>query len=473
MGLPDITQTGRTALFASKAAIATTGHNISNANTAGYSRQRVDQQSAVTEARAGDRRVIGTGTAIERVTRINDEYLEKQIRTSGRALAHMEEKEAMLRQLEDVFNEMGGDGLNRLMSRYFNEFRKLANEPESEAVRHSVREATQAMINDFHRLRQEIQDVGRHIDSRIEGYVAELNAGADVLRDLNEKIQVAQVAAGVPNDLLDKRDSILKSLASFAEVTTHKDSSGHVNVDLAGIGPLVYGVRVEKLRVDRTPGDERGKADGALEIYSTGGASSPLTHRLQGGKLGALLEVRDQVLSKAMERIDELAFRIVSATNAIHAQGFGLDGSQGVRFFEELDGPARAAELISLSAEIRENSGKIVAAAAPDAPGDNRIALLISGLQSQRILSDGRANADDFYNSIVSSIGVASNRNREGMNQQKDIQTQLNKMRDRISGVSLDEETANLMQYQHTYQAASKVIQVADELVKTVLDLKR
>ena len=88
-------------------------------------------------------------------------------------------------------------------------------------------------------------------------------------------------------------------------------------------------------------------------------------------------------------------------------------------------------------------------------------------------MNDGRANIDEWYNSIVSDVGVASSRTKSAINHQHDIMTQLNKMRDQISGVSLDEETANLMQFQHTYDASAKVIQVADEMLKTVLDLKR
>ncbi len=473
MGLPNIMQTGRSGLMASKAAIATTGHNISNANTDGYSRQRVDTQTTTPFPAAGDRRVIGTGVTIERVGRVNDEYLEKQIRTSNRVMSHMEEKDLMLRQVEDIFNEMGGEGLNRLMSRYFNEFRKLSNDPDSEAVRQSVREASQAMVNDFHRVRHEVMEVSRHIDARIEGYVREVNALAGDVKDLNIKIREAEIAGGSPNDLLDRRDQTLKKLASFMDVTMHKDQSGNVNVDIVGVGPLVNGPGAEKFEVSRSPADEDGKAEASLDIKTSASARGIVTHQLKGGKFGALLEVRDNVISTVLSRLDELAYNVAGATNAIHSQGFTREGQQGVNFFKGMSQKERAAEFIGLSDEVAGDVNNIAAAAMPDAPGDNRIALLIGGLQGQRILGEGNATADDFYNAIVSDVGVATNRNREGMNQQKDIQTQLGKMRDQISGVSLDEETANLMQFQHTYAAAAKVIQVADEMLRTVLELKR
>src|SRR5262245_35671128 len=148
MGLPNVMNTGRSGMMAARAAIATTGHNITNANTEGFSRQRV-QTSASDPRPFVKNSVVGTGTTISRIERITHKYPQNQIRNSNRQLTHAEEKDVALRQTEDIFNEMNGDGLNRLMSRFFNEFRKLSNEPDNEAVRQSVREASVAMVNDF------------------------------------------------------------------------------------------------------------------------------------------------------------------------------------------------------------------------------------------------------------------------------------------------------------------------------------
>ena len=108
----------------------------------------------------------------------------------------------------------------------------------------------------------------------------------------------------------------------------------------------------------------------------------------------------------------------------------------------------------------------------PDAPADNRIALAIAQLQGEKVM-DGSSTLDEFYNGLVADVGVASARNRSTMNQAKDISEQLGKFRERLSGVSIDEETTNLMQYQQAFAASAKVIQVADEMLKTVLEIKR
>ena len=459
-------------MVASKAAMSTAGHNIANANTDGFSRQRVQTESAVSNTSPG-RHQIGTGTMLSRVERINDEYVEKSIRNAGREMSHLEEKDLMLRQVEDIFNEMNGDGLNRLISKFFNEFRRLSNEPDNEAVRQSVRESSQAMVNDFHRLRTEVDSVREHIDARIEGYVREVNASADDLRDLNMRIKVAEVGGAVPNDLLDKRDMALRKLGTFMDLNMHKAEDGGYKVDIKGVGPLVSTTEAQKFEVERTGADHQGKEANSLDIRTSSNTTGIVTHLLKGGKLGALLEVRDQILSQVRDRLDDLAYTLTSAVNEIHEQGFTRNGMQGVAFFKQLGDRGRAAELFELSDAVKANVNNIAAAAQADAPSDNRIAIAISGIQGQKLMNGAKSTMDDWYNSIISDVGVAASKTRGAMTQQHDIVTQLGKIRDQISGVSIDEETTALMQFQHAFDASAKVIQVADECLKTVLDLRR
>lgn len=485
-GVPNVMQTARSGMMASKAAIATTGHNIANANTEGYSRQRVLTEAQVPPFTAGDRRHIGMGVNVSRVERINDEYLNKQIQHSAREMSHFEEKSMALQQLEDVFNEMNGDGLNRLVAQFFNEFRKLSNDPNSEAVRQSVREATQSMVNDFRRIRKEVVNIQKHLDARITGYLTEINSLTKDLTELNLKIKATGISGNTPPDLLDQRDEVLKKLAGYANLSIHPDNSGMMNIDMYGIGPLVTGAVRETLTAGRTPeetklernianiDDDRTvrKTDGLLDIMSTG-SGVPITHLIKGGKLGAIVELRDKVMTDALARMDEFAFTLAQSVNEIHRQGFDRYGNQGVEFFRLPMSKERAAEFIDLSDAVRSDVNFIATAAQPDSPGDNRIAMSIANLQNLKILGNGNVSFDDWYNSIVSDVGVIGSKNRSSLNQQKNIQTQLSKMRDQIAGVSIDEETANLLQFQHTFDASAKVIQVADEMLKTILELKR
>jgi flagellar hook-associated protein 1 FlgK len=472
MGVGNVFETARSGMVASKAAIATSGHNISNSKTEGFSRQRILTETANPHPGPGHN-LIGGGTLISRTERLNDEYIEKQIRNAGRDMSKYEEKEIVLRQVEDVFNEMDGQGLNRLVSKFFNEFRKLSNDPDSEAVRQSVRESSQSMVNDFHRLRSEVIEIQNHIDARIDGDLHQVNAIAKNVSELNQQIKQLEITGGQANDLQDKRDMALKNLAQYMDLNMYQDKDGSYTVDVKGMGPLVCGNNHETFGSQRGPADSQGKQVNSLDITTTASASPTVTHRLQGGKLGALLEARDKTLSRVLNRLDDLAHTITTAVNEVHEQGFTRTGSQGVGFFKKLDGKERASGFIELSDEVKSSVNNIATASEPDSPGDNRIAIALSGIQHQHLMEDGKATLDDYYNSIVSDVGTANASNKAAMNQEKDVISQLSKMREQISGVSIDEETANIMQFQQAFAANAKVIQVADEMLKEVLDLRR
>jgi flagellar hook-associated protein 1 FlgK len=474
MGIQNVLQTGKSGMTTAKAGIATSGHNIANANTEGFSRQRIQSEAIVTQQLSGQGGLhVGEGSKVSRVERINDGYLEKQLREGGRDMAFHEEKQVFLNQVEDVFNEMNGDGLNRLVARFYNDFRKLSNDPSSEAIRQSVRESSQSMVNDFKRLRGEVEAVRAHIDNRIDGNMKELNVLGKELSELNGKIRQSETQGNDANDLRDRRDQIVKKMNAFVDVAVHPDNNGNINVEVRGVGPLVTGVNVEEFSVHHAPAQEdAGNVDGALQIARSSLGNNYITGQFQGGKIGALIETRDKSISAVLDRLDQLAYAVSSSVNDIHQKGFTQDGRTGVNFFAPVDTVEGAAARLSLSQDIHGSVGNIAVGLQPQAPGDNRNALAIANLQNIHMMNGGNTTVDDFYNSIVSEIGVSSARNKEALGQQQSILTQLTKMRDQVSGVSIDEETTNLMQYQHAFDASARVIKVADEMMDTVLKLR-
>ena len=472
MGMGSLLHIGKSGMSAARTGVSTSGHNIANANTEGYTRQRVVQSNEAPAGRVSTAAQVGRGTNVARVERINNDYIERQVRSTGRDLSYAEEREVVLKQTEDIFNEMNGEGLNRIMSKFFNDFRRLSSEPENLALREAVRESASAMANDFRRVRGQVAEVNAHLNSRIEGYVREANQLCREIGDLNTKIRQVELAGGSPNDLMDKRDVALKNLGSIVDVTTYRDQEGGMVVDLRGIGPIVVDGKSSVLTTGRTIGDESGKKSGDMDIFSGDSQGTPITERLKAGKLGALLQTRDSTLSTLTAKMDSIAFEVARSVNEIHRMGYTRDDATRVDFFKPMDRVEGAADSLMLSDAIRSSANNIAAAGAPGSPGDNRVALALSGIQGLRILEGGTATMDDFYNSIVSEVGIAANQNRAALNQNRDIMTQLNKMREQISGVSIDEETTKLMQYQHAFDASARVIRVADEMMKTILSLK-
>jgi flagellar hook-associated protein 1 FlgK len=475
MGLLNIFQAGKSGMTTAKAGISTAGHNISNASTEGFSRQRAVSESQATNQIAGTGGPYhGQGAKLARIERINDGYLEKQLREGSKNLANSEEKQVFLNQIEDIFNEMNGDGLNRLVARFFNDFRKLSTDPNNEAIRQAVRESSKAMVNDFRRISSEVEQIRNHIDNRVEGNMKEFGTIAKDLAELNNRIRIAEVQGNDANDLQDRRDLLLKKLSTFVDVTVTKDNHGMVNVDIRGVGPLVTGPNFETYHINRDKAQpDLGSIENSLQISRSSHGSQYVTDHFKDGKLGALIEVRDKTVSSVLDKLDELAYSICSSVNEIHEKGFTSSGMTGISFFEPVGGMNGASSRISLSNHINDSVANIATALQPGAPGDNRNALAIANLQNIRFMNSGRTTVDDFYNSIVSDIGVSTARNNEALTQNRSIITQLGKLRDQVSGVSIDEETTNLMQYQHAFDASAKVIKTADEMLDTILNLRK
>lgn len=464
---------GKSGLMISKKSMTTTGHNIANVNTEGFSRQNVDQ-TAGPVIPAG-KLTFGSGAWAKAVTRVSDEYLERRIQGEHKNFANVEEKDVYLQQTEQIFNESNNDGLNQLATRFFNEFRKLSSDPANTAVRASVREASAQLTADVNRMSNELKEVSRNIDARIEGYVRELNSLAHEVRDLNLLIEKAEMGGGTAADLLDKRDLALKKLGAMADISTSKDNNGRVTVTMGGHAPIVVGEIVNELEVMRTPPDEKsGKKEGSLDIFIKEPVPHKLSDKLRTGRLGGLLEVRDQVIATSQDKIDKVAYLITKEVNNIHRQGFGLDGGTNRAFFRELDGQAGAAEKMKLSAEIMNSLDAIGAAKEPGAPSDNRISVALSGLGDMKgIAGDASSTVLDVYNGMVSELAVKTQANSKSLVFQKDVLSQLENVREGLVGVNLDEETANLVRFQHAYAASAKVLQVADETLQTVINTFR
>lgn len=471
MGTPvNLFGIGKSGLMVSKHALHTTGHNIANVNSEGYSRQSVEQTSGPTIPNG--KLTFGTGAWAKKVARVNDEYLDRRIGMEMKNFANLEEKQLYLSQTEQIFNENNSEGINQLTTKFFNEFRKLSTDPGNAAIRASVRESSNQLVDDIKRVSRSLKEVQKNIDDRVGGYVRDVNALAAEIRDLNLLIDRAEAGGGSAPDLHDKRDLAMRKLGAMADVTAGKDQNGRVTITMAGHIPLVVGSEVTEIDVLRTPADPlTGKREERLDIVLNSPVPVVVTDKIKTGRLGGLLEIRDQDVTAAQDKMDRIAYAFSTAVNEIHRQGYGIDGGSGRNFFRQLSGTKDAADLLQVSDDINNNLDAIATAKSPNSPSDNRIALAMSGLGGAKGLVEGDAEGSllDLYNGMVSEVAVKTASAGRGMEFQQDVLTQLNNVRESIVGVSLDEETSNLVQFQHAYAANAKVLQVADELMQTVL----
>jgi flagellar hook-associated protein 1 FlgK len=485
----DLLGIGRSGLNASKKSLEVTGHNLSNVNTEGYSRQRVMQSTAIPVSVGGF--VQGTGVKVDGVRRFNDEFIDKRLSSALASNKFYEARAENLEQVENIFNELDSDGLNQVMNKFFNSFRELANQPENETIRSVVRDNANLVVKDFRRIRGTLDTQAENIDRKIQTSVADVNQLLNHIADLNGKITSIEVAQGETGDLRDQRDIALRNLSENFKIHTYTDEKNRFIVTAQGIGTLVTGLHVQELgTISRNKETSSNGMNGSVEIVLKDRPSQTITDQFKGGTLSSIVKVRNEDLKKLQNDIDGISYQFTSSVNSIHRQGFvnrpitiGADGkpaavdqkgpTTGLDFFKQPLEVSEAGNLIDLSDAVKKDLSNIAAAVDPNAPGDNRVAIGISKLQHERISGEGSVTLEEKYLQTIGSIGLETGKARLDAEQSSGILAQANSLRERLTGVSIDEETANMVRYQQAYQASAKIMQAADDMFKTVLELKR
>ncbi len=483
----DLLNIGKSGLFTAKQSMATTSHNIANANTEGYSRQEVKSETGPGLAE-GDY-VVGTGVEVQSIRRQHDELIEKKLNQSLTNSKFDEERSLQLGHVEEIFNEVNSEGMNKIMNRFFNTFRDLSNQPENETIRNSVKENAKIVTGDFHRIQDNLDSVRANINNKIRMSTDEINGLTKTIAKLNKEINVQEVSGGMANDLRDQRDKAIRTLAEFFPISTYSDQQGQFVVNVDGVGSLVSGALAQELSVGSVLKDGKNTSDkGNVEVFFTNRQSLHISDALKGGTLGAQLKTRNVELVGLEKQVDELAHGLVLSVNAIHRRGFAnfpvpVDAQgnpvpnaaaqkvTGINFFKEPLDLTRAAEYINISDDIEADPNNIAAGLEANKPGDNRVLLAISKLQHEKVLGGGTTTFEEQYLKSVGNIGLQTGKAKIDTEQSAGILAQAKSFKERLAGVSLDEEAANMVRYQNAYEASAKVIKASDEMFRAVLGL--
>ncbi len=461
---------GKRSMANSQTALQTVSHNVANKSTEGFSRQRVDIQTNV-PVEMGQAR-IGMGARTGTVSRVNNPFLEKQIEREGNLLTYNESRSGLLGRVEQVYNEQVNKGLNQFMGEFFNAFRELSNNPESLASRTMVKETADHLTRDFARIDNQLTEIQKDADFRLKSLVNDVNEVTKEIANLNEKIQSVELQGVPANDERDRRDLLVKKLSEQMNVRYAEGDNGSLTITAGTNAILVSGFSHRELMVQSTPASET-KREGNVDIFykpTENGTPVKITNQLTGGQAGGLLNVRDNVVNGLLEKMDTLAYNLATEVNQAHMQGFDRYNQTGNTFFNvtTLEG---ASQNLKLSDSILQDVGRIAAAGQMDAPGDNRIANVISQVQYKQFMG-GNATVDDYYGSVVGQLGIETQRANSAASSQKDIVGQLKNIRESVSGVSLDEEATKMIEFQKSFDASARLIRTADEMMDTILRLK-
>lgn len=622
---------GKRGLSAAQQAIQTTGHNISNADNKHYARQRVNvvaneplYEPSLNRAHIAGQ--IGQGVTINRLERIRDSFIDDRIIETSSHKEYWSKRSQYLAQMENIFNEPTGVTLRTLMDSFWNSWQDLANYPEDHAHRAVVIEKATGLGSRMEDVFRKLTQLQHQANREIETIGNRLNTIAESIRTLNERIGKAEALGDVPNDLYDRRDELLQELSGIVDINIGRSDEDELMVFI-GQQIFIQGNKRENIQIVGNP-----RKDGMLDLRWERTGKDIL---VRSGSLQALMEIRDAVVVEKISEVDALAINTMDVVNQIHRDGFGLNGSTNINFFEErplasnsfgevdtdgdgqldrttifrvngrtsLDpdrplgitgairlikpglkeeevlipysiddtlkdviqrinrseagivaymnqdnqltlkattvpgfpkdsfqiryledsgellvgmtgilfasGPQGAfdsrrlgeinkfqatpedivltphyhpSSYFRLTEAIKNNPANIAAARGKDVGGtgdynspnghkDGTNALLIaSALREKPVMFNYSRTTDDFYNSLISKLGTEASEAKQEAKTQSELMVELENMRQSIMGVNLDEEMANMIQFQHTYNASARMLQTINEMLDVIIN---
>lgn len=471
--LANILNKGSESLSNSRMAVDVAGHNISNAHTPGYSRQTATFE-AKTPIQYG-LHIFGDGARVQSIARAHDTFLEGQLRREVQIQSKTETLSKGLQKLESLFNpDLSSTIRDRLVS-FSNAIRELANSPEEPTARINAVENGKALSQAFNAAHAGVVQVQTDANAEITQDLKTLNQKLHEVAELNG--QIREMGAGgrdEVNDLEDKRDKILKEVGEMIDVNIYKDKNDQITVRGPNECLLVEGRFSSRFEMENLA--VTGNMPNVIVSEFDKQNFTDMTQKIHRGKVGALLAVRDNYAQKIRENINELAKGFGDHFNSIHETGYGLNNyrnQNGRAFFSGLDGPGEAGQDIDVNITIASDPNAVATAMSPGAAGDNVVANNLVKMFYTTYFEGDSTTVSGMYDKMISRLGNDTVHAKEEAAASKIVFDKLKAQQEAFSGVSLDEEAASLLKFQHLFNASSKIITTANEMFQTVLDLKR
>jgi len=609
---------GKRSIMAHTDAITTAGHNISNANTEGYSRQRVQLKEFDPLYRPDLERperpgMIGQGIDVQSVERVRDEMLDNRITESQHSESYWETRSNYYTMIEQIYNEPDDVSIRSNMDKFWQSWQELSVHPESQAARQAVVSRGDSLVDSITSKWENLMGVGNLLNSDIEATVRQVNDFANQIAAINGEIVRSRAMGDNPNDLLDRRDLLVDKLSKLANITTDRRDSDEFMVHLDGNilvqGNIARNFSLETV-LDNNGYDKLVWSDSGDDAY------------VSGGKLGALIELRDSDIRSEIQSLNTMTMNFADLVNDVHRNAYGANNVTGLDFFTQrsfvenvngnfdrdgdgqldhsyifrftgttklnpqeqiglegvmtLSGPdgnvkvayhptdtveavinrindangevkayldrnnnlvlkgttAQAIEnpdfvirhvedsgffltgysgilgasgeagaydyaqadavnalngaqfavspvnnpagyiqinraikndVLSVAAAFRDNSGNIN-------NGDGRAAVEIAAIRNTKVMIGHERTLDDYFADSVTNVGLKGEQAETNLNSHTAMMNDLRNLRDSISGVNIDEELADIIKFQHGYNAAAKFVTVWDSLLDTVIN---
>ncbi|HKJ80492.1 MAG TPA: flagellar hook-associated protein FlgK [Ignavibacteriaceae bacterium] len=451
MGLSNIFDIATRSLSVYQGALDVTAQNISNASNPDYSRQTVVLGTETPQQLGGF--LWGTGVKLEDISRVNNALTDQQIRDNNSKYSNYNESNVTLGQVQNLLNEPSDQGISSLTTAFLNSWQQLSVTPNSVSLRQNVVQAAQSLSDQIQTVRQGMDSVQTSLKTQISSDVNSINSDLQQIQSLNAQIFQLQTAGQSPNDLLDTRDKVINDLSNQVNINVNFDSQNMANISIGGV------FAADKVTAVQF---KTSLQNGKLAVTTKDGA---VRLNLTGGQLYADTNVYNNKIPSYENSLDTFVNNLMQDVNSQHASGYTLDNppQTGINFFDSYSNGT-----LKINSQILNDPNKI-AVSSDGTSGNGDIALNIAGLSTQK-QSDGTTLLDN-YSSLVSQIGTDVQSATNTANSYNLVSQQLQQQKASYSGVSVDEEMTNVIQYQKSYTASAKLITVADQMLQTLLDM--
>ena len=499
MGINDTLGIARTGIQSHQSAIQTVARNIANQSTPGYARQRAVFSPIASVLLPGGV-AQGGGSQIIEVDRVVDQAVQDQLQRERARLAFAEVQESGLSRAEDILQSLEGASLSDATNSLFRSLNDLAADPGSPTAREAVVQSAQALTSQIQSVDLRISQLETDLNESISRTVTEVNSISREIVELNGQIRDREFISQSSSELRDRRDQLLEELGQKIDFTSFERADGTVTVFVAGGFLLTDGLARAELTTSTLQPTPLAQPNFVNVFQNLNGSiAGPITSRVTGGELGALISLRDDTVQELRQQVDRFAFSLADRVNTVHAAGRGLVDDSSRNLFVDrtaatlgappgaaLSSVLGAAQRIGINPDILANGLHLAAgtpAAGAASSGDNTNALALASLQSQSAAvfdigdppggpaSGASQTLTGFLAGLTGALGADLRAARSTVSTQELVVRELESRRDATSGVSVDEEISNLVRYQRGFEANARVLSTVDELLGLLLQI--
>ena len=501
-------ETARRGMTTQQSALYTTGHNIANANTPGYTRQRVNfvQSNPFPSPGLNAERMpgqLGTGVEAGTIQRVRESFLDVQFRGEQTKTSYWEARANALGKMEEIMNEPTETGLANTMNQFWQSLQDLAANPEDQGARSVVRQRGVMVANTFNYLSNSLNAIKDDFGKQISVTVKTVNSLSDQISKINKQISEIEPVGYLPNDLYDERDRLIDELSKFVEIKVHPPRSsggaslpvaeGILDISIVGANgtetKLIEGSNFKKLSVvpamDSDGDGVNDQPTGSVTGFQLDGQDVSIA---RSGELRGLVEAfgyvengtEKGIYSKMLDDLDKMAYSFATQFNVVHSQGYTLKTSTenselGGDFFEPFsNGYENAAALIRVSSNI-DNINHIAVSTIQGESGNGDNARNLADVKNADFgqlagypITAG--SIQSFYESLIGSMGVEAQEANRMADNSVVLRDSVENRRQSISAVSLDEEMTNMIKFQHAYNGSARMITVLDEMLDRIIN---